>query len=133
MLSPHILLDSSGSMHGSSIFMASEACFAIASALHDFKGINLGVTMFPGHTDQMVAPILRHNEKMHSRFGMDASGCTPMDAALWWILQQIHPLTEPRKMVAGFLAGSGTGNVIGEQIDAKIRMKYRCNNCGEGI
>ena len=31
------------------------------------------------------------------------------------------------------LAGSATGNTIGERIDTKIRMKYRCTHCGSEI
>jgi hypothetical protein len=49
--------------------------------------------------EQTVVPILRHNQKMHSQFGMDANGNTPMDAALWQVLQQLYPLSEPRKII----------------------------------
>ena len=30
----------------------------------------------------------------------------------------------------GFMAGSATGHKLGELIDTKIRMKYRCKKCG---
>ena len=33
----------------------------------------------------------------------------------------------------GFMAGNATGNCLGERIDTKIRMKYRCTRCGRGI
>jgi outer membrane lipoprotein SlyB len=35
--------------------------------------------------------------------------------------------------IVGFLSGSATGQAIGEVIDSKIRMKYRCCNCGTEI
>ena len=104
----HILLDASGSMNGTPMILASQACFAVASALSGLKGINLGVTAFPGGNDasqpdspsrrQTVSPILSHNQKMHSRFTVDACGGTPMDAALYWVIQQVYPLPEPRKI-----------------------------------
>lgn len=34
------------------------------------------------------------------------------------------------RLLLGFLSGSATGNLVGECIDAKIRMQYRCNQCG---
>lgn len=105
----HILLDASGSMNGTAMDLAGQACFAVASSLNDLKGINLGVTAFPGAEDKSqsgnpgqwrtVSPILKHNQKMHTRFSLRAGGGTPMDAALWWTLQQLHLLPEPRKMI----------------------------------
>lgn len=44
----HILIDSSGSMNCKEMQLASQACFAVASALHGIKGISVGVTTFPG-------------------------------------------------------------------------------------
>lgn len=105
----HVLLDASGSMNGAAMTLASQACFAVASALHGIKGISIGVTAFPGdriHDTRKrqghwntVAPILLHGQKLHPAFCMSASGGTPMDAALWWTLQQMHPLPEPRKLI----------------------------------
>lgn len=66
----HILIDSSGSMDGKEMLLASQACFAVASALQSIKGISVGVTTFPGKRGvyeasqqahwQTVTPILRH-------------------------------------------------------------------------
>lgn len=105
----HILIDSSGSMDGKEMLLASQACFAVASALQSIKGISVGVTTFPGKRGvyeasqqahwQTVTPILRHGEKMHTRFAMSGAGSTPLDAALWWTIQQLHPMPEPRKMI----------------------------------
>lgn len=102
----HILLDTSGSMHGRQMELASSACFAVASALHVIPGINLAVTAFPGspssdsHTGFCtVAPILTHGQRMHGQFGIKACGCTPMDSALWWVLQELQFLPETRKII----------------------------------
>ena len=104
----HILLDASSSMQGKVMDLASQACFAVATALHGLKGISLGVTVFPADqlrkgkqhvTSETVAPILKHGQKTHTNFGMGATGGTPMDAALWWVVQQLHPMPEPRKLI----------------------------------
>jgi hypothetical protein len=94
------------------IELASKSCFAVASALRSLPGVNVGVTAFPGQSlekDMLVArggrmwdsvsPLLRHGEKMHSRFLFNADGDTPLDAALWWVLQQMRPLPEKRKLI----------------------------------
>jgi hypothetical protein len=91
----HIVLDSSGSMCGTKMDLANPSCFAVASALHGIKGVSLGVTAFPGENirnagypgqqnEQTVAPVLRHNQKIHTEFKVYAGDGTPMDAALWW-------------------------------------------------
>ena len=105
----HILLDSSGSMNGKPMEIAGQAAFAVASALSNRKGISIGVSTFPGSlkrdrkgsviTMKTVSPILAHNQNMHTDFRLEACGSTPMDAALWWVLQVMHPLPEPRKIV----------------------------------
>lgn len=104
----HILIDSSGSMNGRDMQLASQACFAVASALQGIKGISVGVTTFPERGVyegtqcehwETVTPILRHGEKMHTRFAMSGAGNTPLDSALWWTMQQLHPMPEPRKMI----------------------------------
>ena len=105
----HILLDASGSMNGKPIALADKACFAVASALQAIPGVSVGVTAFPGNPVpdspeqqghwQTVAPVLLHGQKLHTRFTMKTGGSTPMDAALWWVLQQLHSMTELRKIV----------------------------------
>ncbi|AMD89252.1 vWA domain-containing protein [Desulfovibrio fairfieldensis] len=105
----HILLDASGSMNGNPMALASKVCFAVVAALNSIKGLNIGVTAFPGSRTQdlpgqqghwqTVAPILLHGQKLHNQFSIGTGGSTPMDTALWWVLQQLHPMAEPRKMV----------------------------------
>ncbi|MDL2267828.1 VWA domain-containing protein [Desulfovibrio sp. OttesenSCG-928-G15] len=107
--SVHVLLDASGSMNGHAMPLANQACFAVASALEPIKGISLAVTAFPGEQAkvssegpshwQTVSPILKHNERLHARFQIRASGSTPLAPALWWTLQQMLFQPEPRKII----------------------------------
>ncbi len=103
----HILLDCSGSMRRR-IKLTMQVCHAVATALDAIDGINVGVTAFPAGTPSdggngndrgpTVCPILRHGERMHGDFAVSAAGCTPLGEALWWVLQQMLPLSEPRKI-----------------------------------
>lgn len=105
----HILLDSSGSMSGSPMELACKACYAVANALIQIPGISLAITSFPGAIDrnlpssdqtfQSVSPILKRNDMLHNKFKISSGGCTPMAEALWWVLQEIHPLPEERKII----------------------------------
>ena len=104
----HILLDCSGSMGGAPMALAGQACFAVASALHAIPGVNIAVTAFPGNPSgipgtnacwKTVAPILKHGERLHRDFSLAANGDTPLGEALWWVMQQMQALHEPRKIV----------------------------------
>jgi len=97
----HILLDASHSMYRDGrMTLACHACYAVASVLHAVRGINVGVTVFPGDRDsETVTPILRHRQGMHDAFMVAANGNTPMDAALWWVWRQMYPMAEARKIV----------------------------------
>ncbi len=98
----HILLDCSGSMDNC-MSLANSACYSVASALHRIRGVNVGVTAFPGEWDYeercTVSPILKHGQRMHTRFAATAHGSTPMGEALWWICQQMMALKEDRKII----------------------------------
>ena len=97
----HLLLDISVSMRRD-IPLVSQIGYALADTLYDTKGINMGVTAFPGdgRTARFtVNPILRHGEKMHSGFALEVTGGTPMGEALWWVMQQMFCLAEPRRLV----------------------------------
>ena len=105
----HILLDTSGSMNDYRLKVATHACFVLTTALQGIKGIGVAVSAFPAkpvrNADakqtkiQTVFPILKHKEKIHDRFVSAACGGTPMGAALWWVLQQMLPLPEKRKLI----------------------------------
>lgn len=104
----HILLDASGSMqYNGKMVLASQTCFAVACALQQISGIGVAVTAFPNglrHNGypmrwQTVAPVLEHKQKIHNRFRLTSDGGTPMAEALWWVLQQMRPLQEKRKIL----------------------------------
>ncbi|TYT73315.1 cobaltochelatase CobT-related protein [Desulfobotulus mexicanus] len=123
----HILLDSSGSMR-KRISLASQVCHAVAQTL-ELVGINTGVTAFPGECSPVnsdiltVAPMVRHGEAIHNRFYLDVKGSTPMGEAIWWVLQEMIHLKEPRKMV--FVITDGMPdcmNMAVRAIDAGVGM-----------
>lgn len=98
----HILLDCSSSMD-ECMSLANAACFSVASSLRRIRGVNVGVTAFPGIWDEdepgTVAPILRHGQRMHTRFAVRSFGSTPMGEAVWWTCQELMPLKEERKII----------------------------------
>lgn len=98
----HLLLDCSGSMSGTQMELASRACYAVALALEQCRGVNVGVTAFPANGDRhecAVAPLVRHGERVHHRFHMTGMGYTPLGESLWWVMQQMFPLKEERKVI----------------------------------
>jgi cobalamin biosynthesis protein CobT len=105
----HLLLDASGSM-GGRIGLASLTAYAMCEALVGVKGINVAVTAFPGlpviNSAQKeniwattVAPILKHGQKLHQRFQLQATGQTPLAQSLWWVIQEMALLRESRKII----------------------------------
>ena len=104
----HVLLDTSGSMHGSAIELACNACFALAASLSFIPGVSVAVTAFPGDpipassgldARDTVAPVLSFDGTMHNRFVMNASGSTPLAPALWWMLVQMQTVPQERKII----------------------------------
>jgi cobalamin biosynthesis protein CobT len=98
----HLLLDCSGSMR-MRIGLATQSCYAIAHSLSQINGISLGVTAFPSKSTTespfTVCPLLKHEQRLHTRFQVDASGTTPMGEALWWVMQEIQARQENRKII----------------------------------
>lgn len=100
----HLLLDASGSMQGPRMELAARACHALATALDPRTGINLGVTVFPASptadgTPHTVVPLIRHGTRAHDCFSVHGGGGTPLAQALWWVMQQMYPLNEQRKII----------------------------------
>jgi Mg-chelatase subunit ChlD len=98
----HILLDCSGSMVRR-IHLACQACYAVATALEASR-INIAVTAFPGTQTpdgsySTIAPVIRHGQKVNPNLDLSPAGGTPMGEALWWVMQEMLPLAEKRKLV----------------------------------
>ena len=94
----HILLDSSGSME-CRIKLAGRACYAVGKALEAVHGISVGISVFPADRRGGIYPIVPHGKPVHNKFTMVASGKTPLAEALWWTMQNMILLPQPRKMI----------------------------------
>lgn len=138
----HILLDASSSMCGPRIQLACKACYAVAFALNHIPGVSIAVTSFPGgplHNGpnqlvswQSVSPILKHKEKLHNKFCIHSEGSTPLAEALWWIIQQMHSLSEERKII--LILSDGEPDNLDETINAlKIAGEQGYEVYGVGI
>jgi len=119
----HILLDCSGSMRNR-MHLASQSCFAVCDSLSHINGVSVGVTAFPantvqqgkgGSTNKTVGTILRHGQRLHSEFAVNSSGNTPMGEALWWVMQQMHALTENRKLILIITDGEASNKANARQ------------------
>lgn len=104
----HILLDASYSMNDGKMELAAKACYALALAFENVRGVDVGVTAFPGPisvddvssiNDPTVSVVKRHGQKMHSRFKVECCGTTPLAEALWWLLGELASLKQPRKII----------------------------------
>ncbi|MDD2967800.1 MAG: VWA domain-containing protein, partial [Desulfovibrionaceae bacterium] len=99
----HILFDTSASMRlDDAISLASKACYGVAYSLSKIQGINVGVSAFPVDNKDVkngVLPLVKHGEPIHNHFLVEARGTTPMAEALWWVMQQMLPLQETRKII----------------------------------
>lgn len=96
----HILLDVSGSMSGVPIVLGKQACYAVVKALEHIRGVNPAVTAFPAMAStSSVFPIMRHGQKVPDCFDINASGGTPLAAALWWVMQTMLFIREQRKII----------------------------------
>lgn len=120
--------------------LAVKASYAVTSALAAIDGINIGVTIFPAASPDgqfdlehpNVLPLIRHGERIHSRFGMLARGDTPMGEALWWVLQQMVPLSESRKLILILTDGHpGTPSNARKALEEAHRSGFEI--CGLGI
>ena len=90
-------------MNDSGLMLANAVCYAVGKALQGIPGVNLGITAFPGvnaaKRGATVVPVLRHGEKLTTRFPVIAYGMTPMAESLWWVMQQMYCLRENRKII----------------------------------
>jgi hypothetical protein len=85
------------------IELASQACYALTSALAVINGVNLAVTAFPsdcsGDTGSTVFPLLRHGQRLTDRFDLGVDGMTPLAESLWWVTRELIKQKEQRKII----------------------------------
>jgi len=115
----HILLDASGSMD-KRIKLAGQCCHAVAQAL-SLTGVSVGLTAFPGRAQNSVVPILRHGDRLHRNFVVDAGGMTPLSEALWWVMQRLFTLSEERRIV--LIVTDGTPDNFTAVVDTIAQAK----------
>jgi len=135
----HILLDCSGSMR-QRMGLASQACFAVCDSLSHINGVSVGVTAFPantaqqgrgGSTNRTVGAILKHGQRLHSEFAVNASGNTPMGEALWFVMQQMYSLSENRKIILIITDGEASNKANARQaIKDGLAMGYEIFGIG---
>jgi len=101
-----ILLDKSSSMNKKGrIDIAKNAVLASAIALESLPGVVVATAAFPlFRTDNPngVYPLTNFGEQVrlnHKKFGIGASGGTPLTEALWWSGAKILARPEPRKII----------------------------------
>lgn len=129
----HILLDCSASMHDENMSMARKSCLALVSALSGIKGINLALTAFPAEDgDNTVYPVLRHGQRSVMMPALRARGETPLGPALWWVLAEMLPLQENRKIVFIITDGAPT-SVKAARMAIAQSMKLGLELMGIGI
>ena len=119
----HILLDCSGSMRNR-MDLASQSCFAVSDSLTHINGVSVGVTAFPansaqqgkgGSTNRTVGTILKHGQRLHSEFAVNASGNTPLGEALWFVMQKMYTLAENRKLILIITDGEASNRANARQ------------------
>ena len=115
----HILLDASGSMD-KRIKLAGQCCHAVGQALMQ-TGVSVGLTAFPGREQNSVVPILRHGDRLHANFLVDAGGMTPLSEALWWVMQRLVTLSEERRIV--LIVTDGTPDNFTAVVDTIAKAK----------
>ena len=104
----HILLDISGSMQRR-IDLATSACYSVASALSGISGLSVAISVFPADTttaQPTVCPLVRYGERVTNKLSVQSGGSTPLTEALWWVVKQLIPQKEPRKIIVVITDGS---------------------------
>jgi hypothetical protein len=102
-----LLLDSSGSMKGPTMSLASNSAYAAATCIEMMKGVICGVGAFPGE-DNSILEVKAFGVKPDLRkfFAVYASGGTPIAEAVLWGGQQLSLRRENRKMIILFTDGA---------------------------
>lgn len=96
----HILLDCSYSMEKRQMKLACQACYAVAKALFQMRGVNPAVTAFPAACGgESVYPLARHGGRISDNFALEPLGGTPLASAIWWAMCNMLTLKERRKVM----------------------------------
>lgn len=96
----HILLDSSGSMAGAPIALASGVCHALALALHPIPGVRVAASHYPSAVEGGVtATLLHYGERPLSEWSIDGDGGNPDEQALLEVVAMLRRTREQRKII----------------------------------
>ena len=118
-----LLLDRSGSMHGR-IALACQAVLATALALDTLPGVVSRVVAFPGSRDDRVIPLKDFAERAHrvaGRFGLGASGGTPLAPALWRVADDLLQRPETRRLAIVVTDGAPNNGHAVQDLIARCR------------
>lgn len=129
-----LLLDGSGSMGLKTsgrkpIQVAEEACFAMLTALEGIAGVTSGAMVFPRGDREQVGVLKRHGQNLASavaeqRFGLTASGGTPLASAMWPAAGDLLRAKGQRKVL--IISTDGDPRNVTDVID----MVARCRASG---
>jgi len=129
-----LLLDGSGSMGVKTggrkpIQVAEEACFAMLTALEGIAGVTSGAMVFPRGDREQVGVLKRHGQNLASavaeqRFGLTASGGTPLASAIWPAAGDLLRAKGQRKVL--IISTDGDPRNVTDVID----MVARCRASG---
>ena len=118
-----LLLDRSGSMHGR-IALACQAVLATALALDTLPGVVSRVVAFPGSRDDRVIPLKDFAERAHrvaGRFGLGASGGTPLAPALCRVADDLLQRPETRRLAIVVTDGAPNNGHAVQDLIARCR------------
>ncbi|SCZ48940.1 von Willebrand factor type A domain-containing protein [Pseudomonas oryzihabitans] len=128
------MLDGSGSMGVKTggrkpIQVAEEACFAMLTALEGIAGVTSGAMVFPRGDWEQVGVLKRHGQNLASavaeqRFGLTASGGTPLASAIWPAAGDLLRAKGQRKVL--IISTDGDPRNVTDVID----MVARCRASG---
>lgn len=99
-----VLVDRSGSMHGTRIEVALDSLLASAMAMDAIPGVSVCTAAFPGGSGgwaAQVVPLTRFGQSVRAttkHYGLNATGGTPLTEALYWAGYQLLAQKEPRKI-----------------------------------
>lgn len=118
-----VLLDRSGSMDVL-LGLASQAVLALALALDEMPGVTCQVAAFPGEREGLL-PLKGINERtarVAGRFGLTASGSTPLAAALWRVAFDLTSQRVARRCVIVITDGQPDDPAATRDIIARCRQ-----------